>query len=110
MTRRSYNEHLAPLPSDEEIIEVVRRLAGQRALRWHPGVTANDVALTLRVGGPPRLGNGAVKGSWSGTMSGAVRVAPRLQAMVRRGTLRRTYDSEYRRWHYFPADDKLVTL
>ena len=38
-----------------------------------------------------RLGNGAVQGSWTGRMAPALRISPRLEAMVRKGMLKHDF-------------------
>lgn len=91
-------EGLAPLPSDEEFIAAVVALnaeaqataeRGRAAGRfWVPRkATAADVAYRLGIEPARRLGNGAVKGSWSGYMSPALRAAPRLRSLARQGRL-----------------------
>jgi hypothetical protein len=100
---RTANLDLRPLPSDEEVVAAVRALCAGGA---HPrGVTAAWVAIRLGVEGARRHGRGAVKGSWSGTMSGAVRIAPRLRSLERRGLLVAVWDREDFRWVYSPADE-----
>lgn len=81
------NQSLPALPDDLAFLRAVAAVEADR--RWGYGVTAGDVAYHLRVPGARRLGRGAVKGSWTGTMSGALRVSPRLSALTRRGLLDR---------------------
>ena len=100
-SRRSHNQHLAPLPDDDTFVEAVEALYGDR--RYGDGVRADDVAWKLGVTGASRLGNGAVKGSWSGRMSGSLRVSPRLRSLVGQGRLRSFHD-ERSRWRYYPAE------
>lgn len=100
--RRSHNQHLKALPTDDEILAAVSYL-GTANRRYRAGVTAQQIAWKLGVQGASRLGNGAVKGSWSGKMAPALRIAPRLAAMERRGQLRGGYwgydnDSHRKLW------------
>jgi len=98
--RRSHNQHLEPLPDDNAFVEAVKTLHADRP--YDNGVRAVDVARKLGVTGASRLGNGALKGSWSGRMSGSLRVSPRLRALVGQGRLR-SYHDEHSRWRYYPA-------
>lgn len=102
---RSYghNRELPPLPTDDEILDALEDLEFEqaRSLVYRYGVTTNRLAQRLGVDGARRLGNGAVKGSWSGRMSGSLRLAPRLRSMAQRGLLRREYDRETHRWVWF---------
>jgi len=58
------------------------------------GATANTIAGRLGVVGANRAGRGAVKGSWSGRMSPALRIAPTLAAMVRAGLVESYLDPD----------------
>lgn len=113
MRHRRTNWDLPPLPNDDAVIDAVREIVaeneakmerareiGRPYYRW-PGATANNVAYQLRIQPARRLGNGAVKGSWSGTMSAATRIAPRLRSLARRGLLDAIHDPDggYR-WVY----------
>lgn len=81
---------LGPLPTDDQVLAAVRKLQDAHGrYRW---VTATEVAAACGVQGARRLGRGAVKGSWSGHMSGALRVAPRLRKLARDGKLVSTYN------------------
>lgn len=109
--RRTSNLDLKDLPSDDEFVEAVRRIIreneeDQQRARDHgfwyhaeTWATANAVAHVLGVEGARRAGNGAVKGSWSGYMSGALRTAPRLQSLARRGLILKGRDDQHR-WVY----------
>lgn len=101
---RSYNQHLSPLPSDDEFVRAVTEIVAEGTLRnpFYRGASAADVAYRLGVQGSSRLGNGAVKGSWSGRMSPALRVTPRLMALAKQGRIFRGYDYDYRRAVYYP--------
>ncbi len=100
------NLDLPVLPSDDEFLRAVGDLQDSQGVGYHHGATASEVAWKLGVAGARRLGRGAVKGSWSGTMSAALRVSPRLASLTRRGLLARytgeRYDgtSEYRYRYY----------
>lgn len=87
------NLDLSELPGEVEIIRAVLDLPeiDSRARR---GVTANLLAQHLKVEGARRLGRGAQKGSWSGTMSGSIRLSPRLLVLVKRGLLGSYRDRE----------------
>lgn len=96
--RKTSNLGLPPLPDDAVVIEAVAQVVAERPR----GATANRVAQHLRVQGATRGGRGAVAGSWSGVMSPALRMAPRLQALAKRGLLVRSYDDENYRYLYHP--------
>jgi hypothetical protein len=108
--RRSPNRDLSPLPTDEEIVAAVKSLSDdKRAMTARSGywrdtaATANEIARRAGVQAARRLGNGAMKGSWSGTMSPSLRISPRLRAMARRGLLVEHYDHEnYRKVYEVP--------
>jgi hypothetical protein len=85
---KTVNRSLSPLPSDEEVIAAVEKLHEDYPYR----ATAAHVAQQLGVEGARRLGRGAVKGSWSGHMSGALRIAPRLESLAKQGKLQWLYD------------------
>lgn len=98
---------LAPLPTDDQIVAAAAELVAQAraSMELHgyyvdPRPTANALAGRLGVAGARRLGNGAVKGSWSGYMSPALRLAPRLASLHRRGLLTRSYDTDDHRYIY----------
>lgn len=82
--RKTANRDLPPLPSYAEIARAIRD-APDRDPRAARGITANILAQHLGVQGARRAGRGAVQHSWSGTMSGSLRIAPRLRAMQREG-------------------------
>lgn len=110
MMPRSYNEKLPPLPSDEEVLAAVADLLANdpRARQW---ATANLVAGALKIQGARRLGRGAMGGhSWSGTMSGALRISPRLRSLARRGLLHETYDNENYRYVYILSSEGQARL
>ena len=96
MAKRSSNEKLPPLPSDDEVLRALVHLV--RESPYYTGTTAAKAARRLGVRGANRLGNGAVKGSWSGTMSASLRIAPRLRAFEQRGLVR-SYWFEGRRYY-----------
>jgi hypothetical protein len=93
MTRRGrlpVNEDLSksnPLPDDQAFLRAILAVDDSRV--YPLGATAAEVAAGLGIIGMRRLGNGAVKGSWSGGMSPALRVAPRLLSLKKRGLVYR---------------------
>jgi predicted transcriptional regulator with HTH domain len=93
------NQDLPPPPTHAEIARAIVELPEHdpRARRLYGGtkISANLIAQYLKVPGARRSGRGAVKGSWSGTMSGALRVAPALRSMIRLG-----FVTSYRENHY----------
>jgi hypothetical protein len=106
------NRSLPPLPDDEAFIEAVRAIVTEHETMMDrartngygyykgPGASANDVAAYLRLTPANRLGNGAVKGAWSGSMSAGLRAAPRLQSLAKRGVLRAYHNPGEYRWRY----------
>jgi len=89
--------------SDHDAAEA-RRVEGARekGITWASPrpATAQDVARHAGLVGARRLGNGAVKGSWSGRMSPALRIAPTLRRLTKAGLIQTTYDSaDYRNVH-----------
>lgn len=105
MARKSFNEDLRPLPSEEEIIAAMRKIvAARRKSGWTSRgwdrMTAGAIARMAGVEAARQLGNGAKKGSWSGTQSPGSRLGPRLLAMARRGVIVPEYDREDYRWRY----------
>jgi len=96
---KTFNRGLPPLPDDTALIEAVAQIVGE----GHRGATANRVAQRLRVQGAWRGGRGAVKGSWSGMMSPALRVAPRLRKLADDGLLVRRYNNDDYRFEYYPG-------
>jgi hypothetical protein len=89
MRRRSHNQHLRPLPPDRAFLQAVADIqASGRKWDLYGGASAQDIAWKLDVQGASRLGNGAVKGSWSGNMVPGLRVFPRLRSLAHRGLLR----------------------
>jgi hypothetical protein len=103
--RRSHNLHLAALPSDREFLRAVLDIETENRERHLPkiGASASHVAYRLNIQGASRLGNGAVKGSWSGRMSGSLRAAPRLRALTKRGLLREHWGDRRIEWALTPA-------
>lgn len=98
---RSFNDRLAPLPDD---ITVLRAIAELEPRAKSMGVTANDVAHKLGIEPASRAGRGAVKGSWSGRMSPALRIAPRLERLHRLGWIISGYGYRSRKhWYLTPA-------
>lgn len=99
---KTYNDRLRPLPSDDEVVAAVESLIAET--RWADGVTANEVAWRLGIEPARRLGRQAQgPHSWSGSMSPALRIAPRLRSLADRGRLSRYYDTERHRYRYLPA-------
>lgn len=111
------NQSLSSPPSHEAVCRVLLDLtkrdadyvAGKttRAIygrRWHGDFSASVIAAECGVEGAQRLGRGAVKGSWSGTMSGALRISPTLRSMVTAGLLHQHYDTENHRSLYGLTD------
>lgn len=88
------NMDLPPPPTHAEVARAIVELPGCDP-RARKGVTANLIAQYLGVPGARRGGSGAVKGSWSGTMSGALRVAPVLRAMKLRGLVKSYHGARY---------------
>lgn len=97
--RRSMNTDLSELPRDDEVLAAVDHLV-ENDRRHRYGASANAIAGKLGVQGARRLGNGAMKGSWSGTMSASLRISPRLRALVKRGLLDTHYNNEDYRNEY----------
>jgi acyl-coenzyme A synthetase/AMP-(fatty) acid ligase len=93
------NLRLPELPGDEEIIRAVLA-APERDPRALRGVSASILADHLKVQGARRAGRGAVKGSWSGTMSASLRLSPRL------GVYRD--DERYRSVYYVTKDGRAL--
>jgi len=81
------DRQLACLRAVRELEQETFEMNGVTMRRLRPGVSASDVAYKLKVEPAARLGRGAVKGSWSGFMAPALRVAPALRAMAREGLL-----------------------
>lgn len=105
--RRTSNYDLPALPDDAAVIGAVRAECQwlsslpSACRRWpERGATANAVAHRLGLKGANRHGNGAVKGSWSGYMSPALRIAPRLQKLAGEGKLSQHYDTDVCRYEY----------
>ena len=100
---KTYNDSLPPLPSDEEILQAFLGFDGyavRYGRRWHGAPSANALAHDLGIVGARRLGRGAVKGSWTGEMSGSLRLAPRLRSLERRALVSRHWDRESGRYVY----------
>lgn len=88
---RYRNLTLPPPPTREEVARAL--LALEREDFHRPfRISADRVAWKLGVEPARRLGNGAVKGSWSGYMSPALRVVPILRAMAKDGLVDVLYD------------------
>lgn len=103
MTRSTYNAQLPELPNDLAFLNAVGMIVERQ--KYEYGATANDVAHYLGVTGARRLGRGAVAHSWTGTMSAALRVSPRLTSLSNRGLLSRFHADMYGagreyRWRY----------
>lgn len=97
--RRTYNERLDPLPDDAAVLAAVDWVVEHdRRARLARGASASLVAQRLKISGARRLGRGAQgPQSWTGTMSGALRISPRLQSLTRRGLLHQLDDrTDYR--------------
>ena len=95
------NMSLSAPPSHEKVVRALLDLEAREARgeaiygssRWHGAFSANVLAGVCGVEGARRGGRGAVKGSWSGTMSGSLRISPTLRAMENRGLLDSYYDT-----------------
>lgn len=99
MRRRSHNQHLGDLPTDDEVLEALAALEASDSSRYEYGITAQSLAWKLGIAGASRLGNGAVKGTWSGRMAPALRICPRLEAFARQGLVHKLSDDRRRyRW------------
>jgi len=98
VARRSHNRHLSELPDDVEFLRAVLWGETEGRRGYEMGATAQSVAWRLEVGPARRLGNGAVKGTWSGIMAPALRVAPRLRALTKRGLLREHWGDRRIEW------------
>lgn len=98
------NQDLAPIPSDEEILRALAYLERQALDHSRDaiyGVTTAHLAGFLGVESARRGGRGAVKGSWSGWMSPALRLSPRMRSLAKRGLVRQGWDPEERtRYRY----------
>lgn len=107
---KTSNWDLEPLPGDNAVVIAVKTIVEENrkspSMLQFRGATANGVARFLRVRGARRAGNGAVKGSWSGTMSPATRIAPRLRSLAERGDLERSYDAKNYRYEYYPKGER----
>ena len=79
-------------------------------LRYYKGVSASMVARHLGVQGAARLGNGAVGGSWSGSMPEALRVAPTLRSLCKAGEIEGSDRNEDYRWYYWPPGEEPWTV
>jgi hypothetical protein len=78
------------LTRDDRRRAILRILAAQRAVSHEPDtryqppwLLAAEIAARLDIPGMRRAGRGAVKGSWSGYMSPALRVVPSLRSLVK---------------------------
>lgn len=100
---RSYNEDLPDLPNDREFLEALVWLDRHPwSLHADKGDTAARIAGKLDVQGARRLGRGAQGArSWTGTMSAALRIAPRLRSLEKRGLVISLHDRENYRRRYF---------
>lgn len=85
----------------EAALAAVTALHAEHKGSYYRGVSASKVAWWLSLEGARRHGNGAVKGSWSGHMSEALRVAPILRSLAANGELEA--DDDGRRAVYTPA-------
>jgi hypothetical protein len=82
-----------------------------RLFYWR-GVSAANVAWYIGVKPAHRLGTRASKGNWSGSMPTALRVAPTLQSLYKRGLIGgeyKTADDDYR-WRYWPVGEEPWTV
>lgn len=102
MTRRTANLDLAPLPDDAAFLRAVRDAEAEQ--RYRDGASAQTIAWRLGVAGARRLGRGAVAHSWTGYMAPALRVAPRLRSLSKRGLLWEVYDRNKHRRYYGLTD------
>jgi hypothetical protein len=87
---RTANADLPPPPTHEQVVKAMVALDEEE--RRQVGLTANSIAWKLGMEGARRMGRGAVKGSWTGYMSPALRLAPTLEAMSRKGLADWFYD------------------
>jgi hypothetical protein len=96
-----------------EAVKAINEATAKRYLekdlkRWYmKNASASDVAGYIGVKPAARLGSGAVKGSWSGSMPVANRVAPMLRSMAKRGILKSEHggDDDYRYRFHLPGED-----
>lgn len=96
------NDDLDPLPGDDAVLAAIAELEDEsRRGSDVYGFTAQHIAGKLGIQSARRGGRGAVAGSWSGYMAPALRIAPRLRSLARRGLLVQSFDpSERHRWRY----------
>ncbi len=96
------------IADDDLIAAVAAIVTWNRKAEFPPtqerGATAKQVAWQLGVKGARRHGNGAVKGSWSGRMSGALAVSPSLLRLARAGRLRAERPVGEYRWEFWPPE------
>lgn len=85
---------------------VAANVASESIYLKYRGASANDVAHWMGLKGARRLGNGAVKGSWTGFMSPALRIAPTLEALARAGELEQGREFGGHRAEYWPKDGR----
>lgn len=98
------NLELAALPDDLAVMRAVAVCDERHNGRYRGlGVYAQAVAWKLDIAPARRLGRGAVQGSWSGSMAPALRIAPRLQSLVRRGLLGKFYGERSVTLYYLTA-------
>ena len=97
------NEDLTPIPGDDEVLRALARLESEAtgfSDRVY-GITTAHLAGKLGIQSARRGGRGAVKGSWTGSMSPALRLSPRMRSLTKRGLVSAHWDPEERtRYRY----------
>jgi Transcriptional regulator PadR-like family len=113
--RHGYNLGLPPPPGDVVVLQALVAMWDAPLYegevlrnpwrRYHGGVLASALARHMGVPGARRLGRGAVRGSWSGTMDAGLRLVPRLRSLEQRGLVATWHDqkSERSRTVYQPT-------
>lgn len=89
---RSSNLGLPPLPDDVTVLAALATMCEEPRWHRHGGALASFLAGRLGIQGANRLGRGAVKGSWSGSMDAGLRLVPRLRSLTKRGLVCQGYD------------------
>lgn len=82
----------------QQILDALNALIAEQPRRARLGFTSNEIARKAGLAGARRLGNGAVKGSWTGRMSPAVRAAPTLRSLEHKQIVQNHYDTDNYRW------------
>jgi hypothetical protein len=113
MSRRHqlpYNAELAKVTDDQVLLAMAKIERAAEEYREKHGFyhswdidgysDAQRIAGAASVAPAIRGGRGAVAGSWSGFMAPALRVAPRLRSMAKRGLLDRKWNNIDRRGVY----------